>query len=43
MENQSGRSELFQRYLEGDLTADQECEALHMIAEDPEMRSMLRI
>lgn len=42
MENQFGRSELFQRYLEGDLTADEECETLHMIAEDPEMRSMLR-
>ena len=36
------KDELLRRYLEGDLTSDEEREALHTIADDPEMRSMLR-
>ncbi|MDZ7756569.1 hypothetical protein [Rhodohalobacter sp.] len=34
--------ELFQLYLDGELNEEQEKRALHMIADDPEMRSMLR-
>jgi len=36
------KDELLRRYLEGELTDDGEREALHVIADDPEMRSMLR-
>ena len=34
--------ELFQLYLDGELNEEQEIRALHMIADDSEMRSMLR-
>ena len=33
---------MLQEYLDGDLTPEEEKEALHMIADDPELRSMLR-
>ena len=36
------KDELLRRYIEGDLSPDEEKEALHIIADDPEMRSMLR-
>lgn len=36
------KEEILHRYLDGDLNADEEQEALHMIADDEEMRSMLR-
>lgn len=36
------KDELLRRYLDGELTDDEEREALHLIADDPEMRSMLR-
>ncbi|HKK46812.1 MAG TPA: glycogen-binding domain-containing protein [Balneolaceae bacterium] len=34
--------ELLRRYLDGDLSPSEEQEALHIFADDPEMRSMLR-
>lgn len=36
------KEELLQHYFDGELTPAQEREALHLFAEDPEMRSMLR-
>ena len=40
--NKLNNEDLFQLYLEGELNEEQEKRALHMIADDPEMRSMLR-
>lgn len=36
------KDEIMRKYLEGDLSADEEQQALHMIADDEEMRAMLR-
>lgn len=36
------KDEILRRYLEGDLSPEKEREALHTIADDPEMRSLLR-
>ncbi len=36
------KDKLLRRYLDGDLSPEEEQKALHMIADDPEMRSMLR-
>jgi len=36
------KEEILRKYLDGDLSADKEQEALHVIADDEEMRSMLR-
>ena len=36
------KDELLRRYLDGDLSPEEEREALHAIADDPDMRSMLR-
>jgi hypothetical protein len=36
------KDEILRRYLEGDLSPGEEREALHTIADDPEMRSLLR-
>ena len=36
------REELLQKYLDGELTGEEERKALHAIADDPEMREMLR-
>lgn len=36
------KDKLLRRYLDGELSAEEERKALHMIADDPEMRSMLR-
>lgn len=36
------KEDILRKYLDGDLSADKEQEALHMIADDEEMRSMLR-
>lgn len=35
------KERLIQKYLDGELTGEQEREALHVIADDPEMRSLL--
>lgn len=35
------KEEIFRKYLDGELTAGEEREALHMIADDPQMRAML--
>ncbi|MEX2574666.1 MAG: glycogen-binding domain-containing protein [Balneolaceae bacterium] len=34
--------EILRRFMDGELSADEECETLHMIADDREMREMLR-
>lgn len=36
------KDKLLRQYLDGELSPDEEQKALHMIADDPEMRSMLR-
>lgn len=36
------KDKLLRRYLDGDLSPEEEQQALHVIADDPEMRSMLR-
>ena len=36
------KDKLLRRYLNGDLSPEEEQQALHVIADDPEMRSMLR-
>lgn len=36
------KDKLLQQYLQGDLSPEEEKEALHVIAEDPELREMLR-
>lgn len=36
------KDNLLRQYLDGELSPDEEQQALHMIADDPEMRSMLR-
>jgi len=40
--NNLNNDELFRLFLDGELNEEQERRALHMIADDPEMRSMLR-
>jgi hypothetical protein len=43
MKNQKEQNEeLFRKYLDGELSEAEEQQALHMIADDPEMREMLR-
>lgn len=42
MKNQNKNEELFRRYLDGELNSEEEMEALRMIAEDEEMRELLR-
>jgi len=42
MNSKLNKDEIFRRYLDGELTADEEREALHMIADDPDLRSMLQ-
>lgn len=40
--NKQAHEELFRRYLDGELSGDEEKTALHMIAEDEEMRELLQ-
>lgn len=42
MKNQNDREILFRRYLDGDLSEELESKALHMIADDAEMRDTLK-
>ncbi len=42
MENQNEKELLFRRYLDGELSSEEEQKVLHMIADDEEMRDMLR-
>lgn len=42
MKNQNDREALFRRYLDGDLSEELESQALHMIADDAEMRDTLK-
>ena len=41
MDEQKTNEELFRRYLDGELSSEQEIRALHMIAENEEMRELL--
>lgn len=42
--NMNNKNEqLLQRYLDGELSAEEEKEALHLFADDPEMRDLLRL
>lgn len=41
MDDKKINEELFRRYLDGDLSSEEETRALHMIAEDEEMRELL--
>jgi hypothetical protein len=42
MDNQTTNEDFFRRYLDGELSNEEEIRALHMIAEDSEMRELLR-
>lgn len=42
MENQNDKEILFRQFLDGELNSEEEKQALHMIAEDSELRDLLR-
>lgn len=42
MENQQEKEVLFRQFLDGELNSDGEKQALHMIADEPELRDLLR-